>query len=478
MSEMELNSKQLIAVNSETDVQLPFYINTGSARLECSGVLRLLAGKRLVCKGRYQGRTVLLKIFFGASYKRRYQRELDGVRLIKREGICTPRLIASNMDQQSELAYIVFDYIDKVESLDDRLKQASTTEQRLAVFKQALELITQMHGASIYQRDVHFDNFLIDGSTVYLIDGDQIEQEAGKAGLPYEFVVKSLAMFFTQLYPWESAHVDSLISAYIKLRRQDFPTTLCDDIRQQLDEYKQWREKKYIEKKVFRRCSAFDVIKNWSQYCVYSRELQQSSVEQFLANPDKAIANGEVLKSGRTAIVVKLELNGQSYVVKRYNKKSYLHQIARSLMPSRAAVSWKNGHLLEFNHIPTAKPLLMLENRCGAFRGRSYVITEYIEGCHAFDYFKSSESVAEREAMAVRINTLVKNLHQSGFVHGDLKAHNIWVKRNEPILIDLDGMVKNGNKVDDWQRLYRDLASSDIKQSLFSDIKLDESAIQ
>lgn len=474
MLEMELKSKQLIAVNRELDTQFPFYINAGSARLECSQLLRLLVGKRLVCKGRYQGRTVLLKIFFGPLYKRRYQRELDGVRLIKREGICTPRLISSNIDQPSELAYIAFEYIENVESLDDRLKQASTTRQRLAVFKQALELIAKMHSASIYQRDVHLDNFLIDGSTVYLIDGDQIEKEVGKAGLLYEFVVKNLAMFFTQLYPWESAHIDSLISAYIKLRRQDFPTSLCDDIRQQLDEYKQWREKKYIEKKVFRRCSAFEVIKNWSQYCVYSRELEKSSVEQFIANPDKAIANGKVLKSGRSAIVVKLELNGQSYIAKRYNRKSYLHQFARSLIPSRAAVSWKNGHLLEFNHMPTAKPLLMLENRCGAFRGCSYVITEYIEGCHAFDYFKSSQSVVEREAMAVRINRLVKNLHQSGFVHGDLKAHNIWIKRNEPILIDLDGMVKNGNKVDDWQRLYRDLGDSDIKQPLFSGIKLDE----
>jgi len=146
-------------------------------------------------------------------------------------------------------------------------------------------------------------------------------------------------------------------------------------------------------------------------------------------------------------------------------------------MPSRAAVSWKNGHLLEFNHIPTAKPLLMLENRWGAFRGRSYILTEYIEGSHAFDYFESSQSFDQRETMAIKINALVKHLHQSGFVHGDLKAHNIWVKGNEPLLIDLDGMEKDSSKdatLDDWRRLYRDLASSDIEQPLFTGIKLGE----
>ncbi|OUR84311.1 hypothetical protein A9Q82_00755 [Cycloclasticus sp. 46_120_T64] len=477
MSDLELNSSDLIAINDESAIELPFCINTGSSRLYCSQLLRLLAGKRLVCKGSYQGQTVLLKIFFGASYKRRCQRELDGVRLIQREGINTPRLIASNIDHQAELAYIVFEYIDEVESLDERLKKSSTIEQRLTVFKQALELIAQMHAASIYQRDVHLDNFLLDDLTVYLIDGDQIEREAGDNGLADEFAVKNLAMFFTQLYAWEHSHIEPLLDFYVESRGQDFSTSFYQDIKRQLLEYKQWREKKYIEKKVFRRCSAFDVIKNWQQYCVYSREFDQASVEQFIDNPDKAIAQGEVLKSGRTAIVVKLELNGQNYVVKRYNKKSHLHQFARSLMPSRAAVSWKNGHLLEFNHIPTAKPLLMLENRWAAFRGRSYILTEYIEGCHAFDYFESNQPFDEREAVAVKINTLVKHLHLSGFVHGDLKAHNIWIKGNEPILIDLDGMQKDSSKdatMDDWQRLYRELANSDIKQALFAGINLAE----
>jgi len=391
MSDIELTSSDLIAIKDESAIELPFCINTGSSRLECLQLLRLLAGKRLVCKGRFQGQTVLLKVFFGASYKRRYQRELDGVRLIQREGINTPRLMASNVDHHSKLAYIVFEYIDNVESLEDRIKQALTIEQRLSVFKQSLELIAQMHAASIYQRDVHLDNFLLAYETVYLIDGDQIEKEKAESGLAQEFVVKNLAMFFTQLYPWEHSHIEPLLDFYIELRGRNFPTSFYEDIKQQLSEYKQWRENKYIEKKVFRRCSAFDVIKTWSQYCVYSREFDQTSVEEFISNPDGAIAQGEVLKSGRTAIVVKLELNGQSYVVKRYNKKSNLHQLARSLMPSRAAVSWKNGHLLEFNHIPTAKPLLMLENRWGAFRGRSYILTEYIEGCHAFEYFERNQ---------------------------------------------------------------------------------------
>jgi len=105
-------------------------------------------------------------------------------------------------------------------------------------------------------------------------------------------VVKNLAMFFTQLTPWEHSHIDSLLDFYVESRGQSFPAIFYDDTKQQLSEYKQWREKKYIEKKVFRRCSAFNVIKNWRQYCVYSREFDQACVQQFIADPDEAISNG------------------------------------------------------------------------------------------------------------------------------------------------------------------------------------------
>jgi len=139
-------------------------------------------------------------------------------------------------------------------------------------------------------------------------------------------------------------------------------------------------------------------------------------------------------------------------------------------MTSRAAVSWKNGHLLNFNHIPTAKPLLMLENRWGIFRGRSYVLTEHIEGVHAFEYFETCQESPLRESMAKQINKLVHAMHSCGFIHGDLKAHNIWIHDERPLLIDLDGMAKTSNqqmKADDWRRLKRDLGKRDITTAIF-----------
>ncbi|PCI17539.1 MAG: hypothetical protein COB62_07465, partial [Piscirickettsiaceae bacterium] len=237
-----------------------------------------------------------------------------------------------------------------------------------------------------------------------------------------------------------------------------------------------WREKKYVEKKGFRQCGTFDVVKNWHTFCVFSRDFSRNNALNIIKNADALIDKGEVLKSGRTAIVSKINVDGKGYVIKRYNKKSGLHQFFRCLMESRAAVSWKNGHLLEFNHIPTASPVLLFEKRWGICRKKSYILTEYREGIHAFDFFKSNIDVESKVDMAIKVTKLIHHFHQCCFIHGDLKAHNIWIARGEPLLIDLDGMKKvkrNKPRVfrHDWLRLYKDLRENDVAEVLFQNVK-------
>ncbi|MBV1875616.1 MAG: lipopolysaccharide kinase InaA family protein [Cycloclasticus sp.] len=474
MSIPELLSQELVEFKERSDVIFPRLIRVGEDELVCTELLRLLPSKRMVCKATYQSETVLLKTFFGPSYKRRWARELTGVERIQQAGIKTPKVISSNCNDEQAIAYIIFEFIDDAKTLDVCLSRSNSTDERMAVFKKALVLIAQMHDVSIYQRDVHLGNFLENGRMLYLIDGDQIVKKGGKAGLEIEHVVNNLAMFFTQLFQWEKPHLEELLTSYVELRRQLFPDNFLLQVSKKLAEYINWRERKYIEKKVFRRCGAFDVIRNWHIFCVFSRGLDRRLVDKFIKAPDELIGQGDVLKSGRTAIVVRIELDGKTYVLKRYNKKSNIHQWFRSLMPSRSAVSWKNGHLLAFNHIPTAEPLLMLENRWGIFRTRSYILTKYIDGCHAFDYFETHSEAASRKKVAKKINKLVKHLHQCGFIHGDLKAHNIWVHGGEPLLIDLDGMMKAGDEnkyAKDWNRLCRDLGDIDVSSQLVNGIE-------
>jgi len=457
----EISNQDLESFKDSSEVAFPAQLKVAETELVCTDLLRLLAGKRMVCTGQYKGQRVLLKLFFGASYKRRWARELDGVTLIKQADIKTPEVITSHCDDGSGIGYIVFEFIDNAKTLDTRLNEAKTPDERMRVFQQALTLIAQMHSADIYQKDVHLDNFLDNGSELYLIDGDQLILEKGSNGLSEKRVIENLAMFFTQLFQWEHEYIEAFITSYVALRKKAFPPNFLSSITQQLADYKQWREKKYIEKKVFRSCSAFDVIKNWNTFCVFSCDFSKNNALNIIKNIDALIDKGEILKSGRTATVARIDLCDEVYIVKRYNRKNWFHFIVRSLLESRAAVSWRNGHLLSFNSIATAKPLLILENRWGILRGRSYVVTEYIKGTHAFDYFNQSNEV-EKNALSEKISYLVSHLHQCGFSHGDLKPQNIWVAEEQPIFIDLDGMkkVRRGNEdnfLKDWERLNKSI---------------------
>jgi len=308
----EISSQDLESFKDSSEVTFPAQLKVAETELVCTDLLRLLAGKRMVCTGQYKGQRVLLKLFFGPSYKRRWARELDGVTLIKQADIKTPEVIASHCDEGSDIGYIVFEFIDNAKTLDTCLNEAKTTDERMRVFQQALTLIAQMHTADIYQKDVHLDNFLDNGKELYLIDGDQLILEKGNHGLSEKRVIENLAMFFTQLFQWEHEYIEGFVTSYITLRKKAFPPNFLSSITQQLTDYKQWREKKYIEKKVFRSCTAFDVIKNWRVFSVFSRKLDRSFVEQLVNNPDDFVEQGDVLKSGRTAIVVRIS----SWVIK------------------------------------------------------------------------------------------------------------------------------------------------------------------
>ncbi len=447
--------------------------------LSCTQLLRNLPSKRMVCQATYGGQTVLVKLFFGASYKRRWQREVDGVIHIASSGVRTPELLEAVVDEQQGIAFAIFEFIDQADTLDACWQKASGDGAKAAIFKQALDVIATLHNSGVVQEDIHLNNFLIGEGGLYLIDGDQVSLQKKGQALSVELAIDNIALFFAQFHPWEDDWVDQVFGCYLGLRGISMTEMPLQALKQKVKEQRTWREGRYVEKKVFRACSEFNLIKNWNNFSVFSREIDEEEAYRFINEPDAFIERGEILKSGRSATVAKIKFAGKSCVVKRYNKKSTHHRLARSLLESRAAVSWRSGHLLRFNGISTAAPLLMLEQRFGVMRFGSYILTEYISGEHAANYFSRDDCSAEAKAMAEKVRRLIVKLHQSEISHGDLKSHNIWIAENSPLLIDLDGMQKNRDKRRqeqlarrDWSRLFRDLGGSEIAPILFKGLNL------
>lgn len=453
--------------------------------LLCQEALRLLPAKRVVCLADYAGKSVLAKIFFGSGYKRRWKREIEGVGYISDSGVRTAKVLESVLDESEGIAIILFGFIEQAETLERRWQRASSDEVKRKILQSVLAVIATLHNHGTVQKDIHLNNFLLSKEQIYLIDGDQVSLEEGGRNLAAEGSIDNLALFFAQFYPQEDRWIEGALDDYLIHRKGSVVEMGLAAFKARVNVLRAWRERRYIEKKIFRVCSEFNVIKSRNSFAVFSRQFKEEEVRQFIKNPDQFIEQGEILKSGRTATVAKISFMGKAYIIKRYNKKSTVHRLARSFKESRAAVSWRNGHFLRFNGIPTAAPLLMLEQRVAGLRFGSYIVTEYISGEHAFDYFSEDDHSSTAQQMAGELANLVRILHSCGFSHGDLKAHNIWIAGGHPLLIDLDGMRKNrsskqqerfANK--DWSRLFRDLGQRGVADVLFRSVDLEALALK
>ena len=130
-------------------------------------------------------------------------------------------------------------------------------------------------------------------------------------------------------------------------------------------------------------------------------------------------------------------------VVKRYNIKNPWHAMRRMLrFTPRYRRAWSFGQLLIMLDIPTARPLVLLEQRLGPLRGRASLLTEALEGPLLAEEIAAKGLTAERCAEVTDLFALLK---VAGLTHGDSKSTNFVVHQGRVHLIDLDAMAFAGH---------------------------------
>ncbi|MBX9586384.1 MAG: lipopolysaccharide kinase InaA family protein [Gammaproteobacteria bacterium] len=215
---------------------------------------------------------------------------------------------------------------------------------------------------------------------------------------------------------------------------------------------------------------SFTIIgkKNWRQflYCLECYDVPE--LQAFFRDPDSFLTSNRVSafkeKPGDTTKVVRINIAGHDWVVKRYNVKGFGHWLRRCLLPSRAMVSWGNALGLFRAGIATPVPVAVIEQRVGPLRGVAYYITEYCEGTLASHFFRSSPDYFEYgEQVRAAIHHMTEKLHAAGFTHDDWQYNNILLVDYQPLALDLDHMRYFGQpsskfdaaKLRDWDRLRR-----------------------
>lgn len=392
-------------------------------QLEFTQVLRWLPGRRVSGVARRAGVSVFAKLFIGERAARHAAREQAGSAALREKGLPTPALLATlNLPGGGVLL------------LSELLSAAQTLETRLAhidALQPAFALLGRLHAAGLVHDDLHPGNFLYQGERLWLIDGDGVHP----ADAAQQFA--NLALFLSQLPIWLDAHWAELLVGYGRTIDTVALVHLVDH----------WRKRRLQQflAKTLRNCTSFAVDRKNSRFSVVLRS-QQAMLSPWLADPDRMLAQGRILKDGGTCSVAALDLGEMPAVVKRYNLKDWRHAVSRAWRPSRAWHSWREAHRLAFYGFATPTPLAMSEERHGplhSLRGRAFLLTEFCPGASLLEVLS-----AEHQPDAVQAAALIRlfaGLHRLRITHGDLKANNLLWHAGQVVLIDLDAMTQHAS---------------------------------
>ena len=442
-------------------VPLPGGADAVEFEVHCSAVLRLLPGKRLVAVGRWGRDTVLLKLFFGSRCAVAAAREILGLQVMNDAGFATPDVIAQArlLPAHDHGHVLLLRYLDDAQPLSVVWRHADGAQRKRLLTTLATRLAA-LHASGAAHADLHFDNFLLDRDQMFAVDGGGVRRGprfpvdghapgalAGVTPAAEAFGIDNLALLLAQLPLQDAGLADAGLNAYTLARSWAPSAARAVSFSESVARQRALRVARYL-RKVYRECTEFTVVRTPLSLTVTQRDLADE-LRVVLADPDMAIAAGEVLKAGRSATVARVRGHRRWWVIKRYNVKGPLHALRRASRRTRAEWSWRNGQRLKLLGIASALPVALQVETLGPLRGRGYLITEALGGAPLDEKLRSGWR-PDAAALA-DIERILGGLLDQRLVHGDLKASNFVVTDEGVRLVDLDGM----REVRDAERLAR-----------------------
>ena len=402
-------------------------------------VVRLVPNKRVVCKGLWQGKSVYAKLFLGIDANKYAMRDANGVKLLFDASILTPSLLFQSETDDKSAQVLIFEAIAPASNAEENLPDLNA-EQRLSLAKKLVQEVAKHHNASLLQIDLYLKNFLVDDDKIYTLDGDGIRQYTN---LSERQALQNLSVLLSKFDVLDiEIWLADLLKTYAEARAwQHVPDAAL--IKKMTNAHRQKVASNYADKKVFRLCSDVNVVRQKCLFMCLSSQYPQDILPETLAKLDVYFTEKALLKNGNTCTVALVEIAGKKLVIKRYNIKSFWHGVSRALRQTRAAASWANAYRLKILDIATAAPIALIEDRKYAFKGQAYFLAEYIDAPDVAQFFSACADKTARAETVKNISTLLYKLYLLKISHGDMKATNIKIVDNQPVLIDLDSMIQH-----------------------------------
>ena len=394
----------------------------------------------------YEGLRAMMKTLAGGNACREGNINLE----LARRKVNVPNVLAFGADKRLGLLSRDLLLTEKVRagfSLQEfipTVRETRSFSAKQKFIQDFANFIKTLHNKGVQHTDLHVGNILVekqDQTRFCILDVDRVI--LNEANLSERSVNQNLALLLCTLW--------SLSNSLERFRFLKSYTGVAHmrNERWRIEEIKQVALKisHRVWKKKAVRClhnnSRFikSKFENFNIYRVRHPEIQ-NTLSALLPNPDELLNRGEVLKDGRTVKAAKVQINGKSYFLKRYNCKGNTYRIRNAFRRSRAVRTWFATWSLTVRNVPVPKAYACLEERHFGLLERSYLLYEYVHGDRLCDLWPLLDDLSKRRMLA-KLAITIGNMHLFGGFHGDLKWPNILVSekrgRFEFALSDLDG---------------------------------------
>jgi len=442
MAESSQDITQALLASRET--VLPVTLSVDGQVLEMQALLRFMPERRAVYSGLLDGQPVIIKLFSSHPRSRReVQVEQQRLAALAEKQVPAPRVLLR--DYPGEAALLVLEHLGEV-SAKVRMQKMSA-ENIPGLVQELVALTSKMHRQGVIQNDIHLDNFIFSDGNWHVIDAGDV----GVVDAPVEKskALANLALLLAQFPPLSLPSAQQVVSAY----GESFSS---QQLAQSLKKTRQIRLRKLV-KKSLRNCTEF-VELNGNGYIGMGRRDDRPLIDVLLHRGlDVLLEDSERLKDGNSATVGRLQVQGESLVIKRYNVKSTWKKLARQFK-SRAKNSWLNAAYLGLVQVPTPETVCYLSNKQSGLTDREYLVCRNVDGRMLPEICE--EGGALRDQALSQMADFFAVMRLMAFSHGDSKYTNFLFQEGQLQVLDLDGMSREPGR-----GLEQDLA--DQRERLF-----------
>lgn len=210
-------------------------------------------------------------------------------------------------------------------------------------------------------------------------------------------------------------------------------------------------------KRCLLKSSEFDVKKDRSQTMFYNKNYSEKLITDILEACHHASSSSKrnVLKETSKEIVSVVTINHHEkefkVLLKESNDSSVLGRLRCMIGKSRARKCWIASRGLRVRNVATPPAIALIEKRCFGIPKQTMMLTEFVDQAYELNdyvlrHFKNdlpSYKAHKKEQFIRELSQIIKDLHQKGIYHADLKSNNILVKEKEGggwafYVIDLD----------------------------------------